>query len=253
MENKTKGTTIKRFLAFIFDFAFIMLIAFTVYMLFGLIFKLDDEGYQSYMSYLLLIVIISYMLLGELVFKNTLGKYLLGIEIVNNERLVRPSLQSFIKRGLLKIMFPVEGLVLLLSKSRKRLGDLWGKTIVVNKETNNLGPAARSIIGIVVLITLLFSFRISFGIAVKKTDFYNAGINYLRSKYEVEIIGLTKVVNQNRNTVDFIVPISNKNNDKYAIIYLEKNGNAWTVNTTKFTSEHILGFAYGLSYSSNKR
>jgi uncharacterized RDD family membrane protein YckC len=66
MENKTKGPTIKRYLAFIFDFAFIMLLAFTVYMLFGLIFKLGNEGYQNFMSYLLLIVIISYMLLGEL-------------------------------------------------------------------------------------------------------------------------------------------------------------------------------------------
>jgi uncharacterized RDD family membrane protein YckC len=253
MKNKTKGTTIKRFLAFIFDFAFIMLLAFTVYMLFGLIFKLDNEGYQNFMSYLLLIVIISYMLLGELVLKNTLGKYLLGIEIVDNERLKRPSLSSFIKRGLLKIIFPVEGLVLLLSKSKKRLGDLWGKTIVINKETNKLRPSARIIIGIVLLIALVFSFRISMGFAVKKADFYNIGINYLKSKYEVEIVGLIKVVNQNRNTVNFIVPISDENKDKYAIIYLEKNGNGWNVNDTKFTKEHIIGFSYGLSYSSCKR
>lgn len=253
MENKTKGITIKRFLAFIFDFAYIMLLVFTVFMLFGLIFKLDSDSYQNFMSYLLLIAIISYMLLGELVLKNTLGKYLLGIEIVDNERLKRPPLPSFIKRGLLKIIFPVEGLFLLLSKSNKRLGDLWGKTIVINKETNKLKPSVRIIIGIVVLIALVFSFRILMGFAVKKTDFYNIGINYLKNKYEVEIVGLTKVVNQNRNSVNFIVPISNDDKDKFAIIYLEKNGKGWSVNTSKFTKEHIIGFSYGLSYSSVNR
>ena len=157
------------------------------------------------------------------------------------------------KRGLLKIIFPVEGLILLLSKSKKRLGDLWGKTIVINKETNKPRPSARIIIGIVVLIALVFSLRISMGFAVKKTDFYNIGINYLKSKSGLEIVGLTKVVNQNRNTVYFIVPISDENKDKYAIIYLEKNGNEWNVNDTKFTKEHITGFSYSLSYSSCKR
>jgi hypothetical protein len=75
----------------------------------------------------------------------------------------------------------------------------------------------------------------------------------LKSKYELEIIGLTKEVSQDRNTVDFIVPISNKNNDKYAIIYLKKNENGWNVNTAKFTKEHIIGFEYGLSYSSSSK
>ena len=47
MENNTKGTTIKRFIAFIFDLVFIVLLAFTVYMVFGLIFKIDHTGYQN--------------------------------------------------------------------------------------------------------------------------------------------------------------------------------------------------------------
>jgi len=129
MENNTIGTTIKRFIAFVFDLVIIVLLAFTVYMVFGLIFKIYHAGYQNVMSYLLLIVILSYMFLGEFVLKNTLGKYLFGIEIVDNERNEKPSLPCFIKRGLLKIIFPVEGFVLLFSKSKKRLGDIWAKAI----------------------------------------------------------------------------------------------------------------------------
>jgi uncharacterized RDD family membrane protein YckC len=251
MEKIIKGTIIKRFIAFIFDFAFIMLLAFTVYMLFGLIFKIDNEGYQNFMSYLLLIVIISYMLLGELLLKNTLGKYLLGIEIVDKEKLKRPSLSSFIKRVFLKIIFPIEGLVMLLSKSKKRIGDLWAKTIVIKKEINKPKPLARLAIGIVVLIALLYSFRILMGLAVEKTDFYAIGIEYLKNNSEVEIIGLPLGVDQTRNTVNFVLPVSNENRDKYAEIYLEKYGDEWRVNHIRFFKEHIIGFSYGFNYSSS--
>jgi uncharacterized RDD family membrane protein YckC len=103
MENRIEKTKRKRFFAFIFDFALIVCLAFTLYMLFGLIFKIDSEGYQ-YIMYPLLIMILSYMFFGELIFNNTLGKNLLGIEVVDKERLEKPSLQSFIKRGLLKIL-----------------------------------------------------------------------------------------------------------------------------------------------------
>jgi len=253
MENKIRNTRIKRFLAFIFDIAFITFLALTAYMLLGSIFKIDSERYQNFMIFPLLIIIISYLFFGELLFINTLGKYLTGIEIVSNERLERPSLQSFIKRGLLKIIFPVEGLVLMLSKTKRRLGDLWAETIVVNKETNKLKTSVRVIIGIVALIALLFSFRISMGIAVRKTDFYNIGINYLKSNSVVEIVGLPKAVNQTRSTVNFIVPISNGNQDKYTIIYLKKNGNEWNVDHTDFIKEQIIGFSYGFSYSSSKQ
>ena len=105
--------------------------------------------------------------------------------------------------------------------------------------------------GIVVLIALVFSFRIFMGLAVKKTDFYTIGTDYLKNNSAVEIVGLPKVVNQNRNTADFVVPISNENQDRYAKICLKKNGDQWSVSQIGFIKEHILGFSYGLSYSSS--
>lgn len=252
MEDRINNTKGKRFLAFIFDIAFITLLEFNLYMLLGLIFKIDSEGYQNFMIFPLLLILISYLFFGELLFKSTLGKYLLGIELVNNENNEKPSLLSYIKRGLLKIIFPVEGLVLLLSKNNKRLGDLWAKTIVINIEINKLKPFARAIIGIAALIVLVFSFRISMGLAVKNADFYNIGISNINSNTTIKIIGLPKFVNQTRHTVNFFVPISNENQDKYAIIYLEKNGTDWSVNHTDFTKEHIMGFSYSFGDSSSK-
>jgi uncharacterized RDD family membrane protein YckC len=244
MEERIKKTTGKRFLAFIFDIAFITLLEFNLYMLLGIIFKIDSEGYQNFMIFPLLLILISYLFFGELMFKNTLGKYLFGIAVSGDEPNEKPSSQSYIKRGLLKIIFPVEGLVLLFSKTRKRLGDLWAKTIVINKEANKLNPSTRVVIGIVALIILIFSLRISMGLAVKNTDFYSIGINSLNNNPLIRIAGLPLHVTQTRCTVSFIVPISNENKDRYAIIYLDKYGSEWKINHTDFSKEHILGFSY---------
>ena len=253
MEERIKKTTGKRFLAFIFDFAFITLLEFNLYMLLGLIFKIDSESYQNIMIFPLLLILISYLFFGELIFRNTLGKYLFGIAVSRDKSNEKPSLQSFMERGLLKIIFPVEALVLLFSKTRKRMGDIWAKTIVINKEANKLKPSARVVIGIAVLIVLLFSFRITMGLAVKKSDFYNIGINSLNNNPVVRIAGLPIQVTQTRCSVSFIVPVSNENKDRYAIIYLDKFGNEWRINHTDFTKEHIIGFSYSFSDSSSKQ
>ena len=164
MDNKLKGTKIKRFLAFVFDFVFILLFAFAIDMLIGLFFTIDTIGFQKNMIYPLLVISIPYLFFGEIVFGNTLGKVVFGLEIVDFEQPDRPSLQGLVKRGLLKIIFPVEGLVLLFSRSKRRLGDLWAKTIVVNKNSNRIKPYARIVLGVVALVVSYFSFATFTGI-----------------------------------------------------------------------------------------
>jgi uncharacterized RDD family membrane protein YckC len=244
MENRTKKTTGKRFLAFIFDTLFILLLSFTFYMLGGLIFKIDSEVYQSVMSIILLIVVFSYFFLGEFIYENTLGKYLAGIEIVSDQNSDKPSFQSFIKRALLKIIFPVEGFILLFSKQQKRLGDIWAKTVVVNKEINKLKSYLRLVIGLASIVALMFCFSVIMGLAVKHTDYYTIGIDYLKTNNKVEVVGLPKEVNESRCKVNFIVPVSNENNDKYAVVALKKSDGKWIAYYTEFFKDHS-----GLSYS----
>lgn len=85
----------------------------------------------------------------------------------------------------------------------------------------------RYFIGIVVLIALVLSFRIATGFAVRHAGFYKTGKDYLENNYEVKINGLTKVVDQKRNSVNFIVPVSSENNDsmeKSILIAMRKGG-----------------------------
>ena len=252
MENLSGNIKLKRLLAFAFDIAFIVLLAFTVYMVTGIIFKIDSVGFQNITFPILLILITGYLFFGEIFFKNTFGKYLTGIEVSGSETPGRPSIQCFVKRGVLKIFFPVEGLVLLFSKNNTRLGDIWANTAVVNKESVRMNASARTVLGFAVLVALVLVFRISMGVAVRKADFYNAGIGYLTSTGEVKVTGMVKVVEQTRNSVNFIVPISNSTNNRYAIIYLKKNGSEWSVDRASFIQEHITGFSYGYDFSSSE-
>jgi uncharacterized RDD family membrane protein YckC len=252
MGNRIKYTKIWRLLAFAYDIIFIFLVAFTVHMLFGLIFKLDSEGFQSYMIYLTLAIILAYLLFGELILQNTLGKYLFGIEIVDAEKFEKPTSQSYLKRGLLKIIWPIEGLILLFSGPKKRLGDLWAGSIVVNKETNRFKPSVRLLIGITVLIALYFSFSISLGLAARRTDFYKAGAYYLTYGGQVRITGLITEVSQRRDSVNFALPVSIESHRKYAKVYLGRNENKWIVYKAEFFDSH-LGTSFSYNFSPKKK
>lgn len=252
MENRTRNTKIWRLLAFIYDIVFILLVAFTVYMLFGMIFKLDSDPFQGIMIYISLAFIFLYLLFGEMLFKNTFGKYLFGLEVVDSGKSERLSASGFIKRGFLKILFPVEGLVLLFSPSKKRLGDIWAGSIVANKENSGVKPAVRLIAGIATIIVLYLTFSVSVGLAARKSDFYKVGTDYLTRSGQVKITGLTSEVSQSRDSVCFALPVSIENQKRYAKLYLGKDKGTWVVYKIEFLNGHI-GTAFGYSFSSKQR
>jgi uncharacterized RDD family membrane protein YckC len=248
MESTILLTNGKRIIAFIFDLVFIMLLSFILFMAFGLIFKIDSVSYQNFIIFPLIILIALYTFFGELFLKNTLGKYLSGIEIISIGSDMGTPIKSYLKRGFLKIIFPFEGLVLMFSRKGKRLGDIWAQTEVKNKQSNSLKPFTRILAGLLTLIVLIILFRIMMGMAVKKSDFYNIGINHLKTNNLGNTTGFVKVVDQSRSKVRFIVPVSNEDKDKYAIIHLVRIGDEWVVSNTEFSKEHIAGFSYGFSF-----
>lgn len=252
METMIKNIRIWRFLAFLYDIPFILLATFTVYMLCGMVFKMDSDGFQSIMIYLAIVIIILYLFFGELFFKNTFGKYLFGLEVLDSSRFERLSVGSFLKRGLLKILWPIEGLVLLFSRSKKRVGDIWAGSIVVNKENNTVRPVVRLILGTVTMIGLYLAFSVSLGLAAKKADFYKAGTEYLTASGQVRITGLTSEISQSRDSVTFCLPVSIENNKRYARIHLGKNEDQWVVSKIEFLSGQI-GTAFSYSFTSGKK
>lgn len=251
MKTRLSKTKLKRFLAFILDFYFIIFLAFSINGLIGVFLRIDSDFYQNIMMYILFIIIIPYLFFGELIFNNSLGKYLLGIEVSKPDTYSRPNIGSFIKRGLLKIIWPLEGLILLFSKNKKRLGDYWGKTIVVNKKTNKYTPLVRISIGIIISISVYYGSSFFMGLGVKNTDSYNIANNYLSEK-GILIDGLPKEMNQFGEVINLVVPITDSIGNEYALIYLEKVKDEWSVYHSEFMTEHS-GSSFTFDISSYKK
>jgi uncharacterized RDD family membrane protein YckC len=229
-----------------------MLMTFSIQGLLGLFFKIDDPSFSDAMVYVMLLVVMSYLFFGELIFKNTLGKYLFGIEVVNARSMERASVGGFIVRGLIKIIWPLEGFVLLIASNKKRLGDMWGKTIVVNKEENKYKPLIRLAMGAACLLVAFFSFSNLMGLGVKNSDFYAAGADFLKER-NIEVDGLTKEVNQNGEIVNFVVPITTDDENEYALLCLERVDGEWSVYHHELLTDHK-GLQFNFeTYSSLKK
>ena len=245
MESRTRFVPVKRVFAFIFDILFAAFSAFTIFLLPGLIISIESQSYQK-LIYLLLILIFLYIFFGEVFLGSTLGKYLFGIEITDSTGSGKPSVSSLIKRGISKIIFPVEVFVLFISKSKKRLGDIWSQTTVLNTEGNKLKPYVRALMGVAILVILYFTFAVLVGFTVKRTDFYNAGVEYLKEFKSVKDSGLPTELLLDGNKVDFSMPVTGPEGYNYAKIYLKKTDDKWHVTNTEFFKGH-LGVSFGMN------
>jgi len=90
------------------------------------------------------------------------------------------------------------------------------------------------------------------GLAVKKTAFYQVGIDYLKSNRQIEITGLPKEVVLSGNIASFGVPVSNEDHDQYAIVYLELIEGGWRVDHADFLKVQVAGPSFSLNLHSSK-
>jgi uncharacterized RDD family membrane protein YckC len=245
MESRTKLVPIKRVFAFLFDLVFGALLTFSLYIILGLIMNLESDIYQK-LIYLFLVLIFLFLFFGEIFFNNTPGKYLFGLEIIYPAGNGKPSIMSLIKRGILKIFFPVEVFVLFISKSKQRLGDLWAGTAVVNSENNKLKPYVRALIGVGTLILFYFIFSMLVGLSVRRTDFYSTGVKFLKENKSYVATGLPTEVLLDKNKVEFGLPVKGPDDRNYAKIGLEKTDGQWHVTSAEFFNGHI-GVSFGIN------
>ena len=88
------------------------------------------------------------------------------------------------------------------------------------------------------------------GLGVKNTDFYAVGVDYLKKHQKAEVSGLTEEVNQNGDIVNFVVPIDTENEEKYALLCLERIEGKWTVYHHEFLGNHK-GRSFNFTLSSS--
>jgi len=153
----TSGIT-KRIIAFVIDF-FVITFTFAAIMLVGITVGLIDENDLNELNsfwFLRILIIISYFVKDS--FKGiSFGKWIMGIMIRDDsEQESVPSFLILFIRNLYLILLPIELVVLIFSKNKKRLGDKYSGTIVLNN------PVTKSKLYRLLILISVFIFLFGF-------------------------------------------------------------------------------------------
>ena len=145
------SSTGKRLFALLLDFIFALLLANTLVQIFrrehwDLVMQSRDlaDLLPFYGS-------IVFVLIVKDVFGRSLGKILLGMTIRKVDDFSRrPPLIVLLKRNLLLLLFPVEGVVLVRDAYARRLADKWWGTVVIDDQ-KAMRPILRILLGNIIL------------------------------------------------------------------------------------------------------
>lgn len=178
-------------------------------------------------------------------FKGTsLGKWMLGIRVVDVESGKIPSVSKSIVRNIFIVIWPVEFFALLFSKDKRRIGDKIANTIVVRER--NKSSIKRVLIIILTVIIFLSSFIFLIGSLLKSDQSYQTAIEYIERNedllnvtkgikgYGLMPMGSIEVTN-GYGQAGLTISVKGNEKDVKVYIYLEKKpGSDWIVKGFEF-------------------
>jgi tetratricopeptide (TPR) repeat protein/uncharacterized RDD family membrane protein YckC len=120
-----------------------------------------DASLVGVISFLLMLILVSLYLLKDIVQGQSLGKYIMGIAVrKTREEYLSPSLKQVVVRNVLLLWMPVELVVWLKQRGRRRFGDQLTRTFVVQK-AGNLKVRIACLVALVLTLTVLFAAIVS--------------------------------------------------------------------------------------------
>ena len=122
------------------------------------------------------------------IFGRSLGKILLGMTIRKIDDMEQqPTLAVLIKRNLMLLLFPVEGVVLLRDSYARRLADKWWGTVVID-DRNALRGTLRILLGNIILFGFFSIAIISQRSGIEKTAIFQTAEQAIRSHEKLKPI-----------------------------------------------------------------
>lgn len=181
-----KAELYKRIIAFLIDHTIIILIALSFMMInFNEIFETYEMMFHLFVRFMLFSLV--FYLVKDVVHGKSIGKWFMGIKIIDVTNEQKPSIFRLILRNALIFIWPVEFIVLLISKDSRRIGDKLAKTNVV-KETKILNKKIRIVVIVIfsiVFISFIFLTAIQ---SVKTSEGYKTAINYIEHNKNIKEI-----------------------------------------------------------------
>ena len=122
------------------------------------------------------------------IFGRSLGKILLGMTIKKIDDMEQqPTLAVLIKRNLMLLLFPVEGVVILRDSYARRLADKWWGTVVID-DRNALRGTLRILLGNIILFGFFSIAIISQRSGIEKTAIFQTAEQAIRSHEKLKPI-----------------------------------------------------------------
>ena len=178
----------KRLFALLIDFIFALLLANT----FVNVFREENwdlasqtSGFYGLLPFYGGIVLVLFF---KDIFGRSLGKILLGMTIRKIDDMEQQStLADLIKRNLMLLLFPVEGVVLLRDSYARRLADKWWGTVVID-DRNALRGTLRILLGNIILFGFFSIAIISQRSGIEKTAIFQTAVQAIRSHEKLKPI-----------------------------------------------------------------
>ena len=121
-------------------------------------------------------------------FGRSLGKILLGMTIKKIDDMEQqPTLAVLIKRNLMLLLFPVEGVVILRDSYARRLADKWWGTVVID-DPNAIRGTLRILLGNIILFGFFSIAIISQRSGIEKTAIFQTAEQAIRSHEKLKPI-----------------------------------------------------------------
>ena len=178
----------KRMFALLIDFIFALLLANT----FVHVFREEHwdivtqtRGFYGLLPFYGGIVLVIFF---KDIFGRSLGKILLGMTIRKIDDMEQQStLADLIKRNLMLLLFPVEGVVILRDSYARRLADKWWGTVVID-DRNALRGTLRILLGNIILFGFFLIAIISQRSGIEKTAIFQTAEQAIRSHEKLKPI-----------------------------------------------------------------
>lgn len=179
-ETKDKPAgVIRRSMAFLIDLSIGVMGPAIAIVLMGLLIPLDSQW-----MWIVVVPIVGlgfiYLIWAPALFGHSVGRYLVGIRLICFNHGDRPTGGQCVTRMWSLVLWPVDLLMIALSKTRRRLGDRWAGTQVVLDRRNPVSLAKRIAIGLCIVVGGYLFVDWTASLAAKNTRIYKVAVRFIR-------------------------------------------------------------------------
>lgn len=120
----------------------------------------------------------AYIFFGLAFLPNTYGRYAMGTRVVDIGTGARPGWSQVFVRSLTTGLWPIEGILIAVSPSRRRLGDRWADTRVIRYQP--AAPMAKRLLPGLAMIAVSSSVYLMFPLILGRMDISRAAVAHVR-------------------------------------------------------------------------